>query len=532
MEFAICHTPYTKLGETLADMKRRTFLQNSCLAAAAITSPRLLAGDSMRFSRNPFTLGVASGYPTPDGFMLWTRLAPEPLAPDGGMQPATVPVTWEIAGDAGMRKVLRRGTTYASADWAHSVHLEINALEPARPYWYRFTAGGVQSPIGRSCTTGKTLAPLQRLRLALASCQQYEHGYYVAYRRMLQDELDLVLHVGDYIYETGSSNQRVRNLGAGEAYTLDDYRARYALYKSDHDLQAAHAMCPWLVTWDDHETDNDYANDVSEQDDDPALFLQRRAVAYRAYYEHMPLPHQAAPFGASMRLHAQRTFGDLASICMLDQRQYRTPQACPTLSRRGGNRIQNCAERMNPARTMLGNRQEAWLSAQLSGSRSRWNLLAQGVVMAKLDEQPGDGERYWSDAWNGYPAARQRLLQSLLDSRATNPLVLSGDIHAFMASDLSLSSERADTPIIASELVTTSITSQAVQEELLQALLPENSGTRFVSGLHRGYVRLELQPELLRADLIAMETVQQPESSSRILQSFVVEAGQPGLQAV
>ncbi len=511
-------------------MKRRTFLQGGCLTAAALATPPALAVESMKFSRHPFTLGVASGYPTPDGFVLWTRLAPEPLAPGGGMQPVVVPVDWEIAADDAMRNVLRRGQTYASPEWAHSVHVETAGLDPARPYWYRFSAGGVRSVIGRSHTAPKTLAPLQRLRLAIASCQHYEQGYYAAYRRMLQDAPDLVLHVGDYIYESGSAGLRIRRHDASEPYTLDDYRSRYALYKSDPDLQAMHACCPWMVIWDDHETDNDYAGDVSEQDDDPVLFLQRRAAAYRAYYEHMPLPRQAAPFGPHMRLYAQRAFGDLVNLCMLDQRQYRAPHACPEPGRRGGRRISDCVEREHPDRAMLGAHQEAWLGARLGVAQTRWNLLAQGVVMAQLDEQPGVGERYWSDAWNGYPSARGRLLQTLLDTRAANPVVLSGDIHAFMASDLSLAPERSETPVIASELVTTSITSQPVSEELLQKVLPENPNTRFATGLHRGYLRLDLDARQLRADLIAMDTVQQRESGSRVLKSFVIEAGRAGLQ--
>ncbi|MGC3982023.1 MAG: alkaline phosphatase D family protein [Steroidobacteraceae bacterium] len=484
----------------------------------------------LRFERDPFSLGVASGYPSADGFVLWTRLAPEPLSPNGGMDPVTVPVVWEVASDSNMRNVVRCGVAYAAPDWAHSVHVEVDYLEAGRPYWYRFTAGDARSPIGRAVTAPPVNAPVERLRLALASCQNYEHGYFVAYERMLQDAPDLVVHVGDYIYETGSCKQpSVRQHGSGEANTLDDYRTRYALYKSDPNLQAIHAACPWVVTWDDHEVDNDYAGDVSEHDDDPVLFLQRRTAAYRAYYEHMPLPRKAVPFGNVMRVHLQQTYGDLVNLCMLDGRQYRTPQACPQPGRRGSNHMVDCAERLDATRTMLGQYQEAWLRMRLCESKARWNLLAQGVVMAHLDELPGEGERYSTDSWNGYPAARQRLIDSLVQTRASNPVILSGDIHAFAASDISRVPERADTPIVTSELVTTSISTDTAPERRFERLKLENPNTKLITGLYRGYTRLDITPKQLRADLIAMDTVSKPHSDSRVLRSFTLEAGRPGL---
>ena len=261
--------------------------------------------------------------------MLWTRLAPEPLAPDGGMPPAATPVTWELAHDEQFQKVVRSGTAYAEPDWAHSVHVEIAGLEPAREYWYRFIAGDARSPAGHTWTAPKSDGRLERMRINLASCQQYEHGYFSAYHQMLADHPDLIVHVGDYIYELSWGKERIRSHGAGECYTLSDYRVRHALYRSDPDLQAAHAMCPWLLMWDDHEVDNDYAGAISEEDDDPALFLGRRAAAYRAYYEHMPLPRRAVPFGADMRLYASCRFADLVALHLLDERQYRTPHACP-----------------------------------------------------------------------------------------------------------------------------------------------------------------------------------------------------------
>jgi len=514
---------------------RRSFLAASLasLGAAALPGGRSLRAATPQFTSNPFSLGVASGYPTASSVVLWTRIAPSPLEPGGGLPPVIVPVRWEVATDDKMGRVVRSGTAYASPEWAHSIHAEPEGLEPARDYWYRFTVGGERSVIGRTRTAPATGAALARLKLAVASCQQYEHGYFTAYRHMAADNPDLVVHTGDYIYELSWGVSPVRSHGAPEVYTLDDYRARYALYKSDPDLAAAHAVCPWLVTWDDHEVDNDYAGSRSEENDDPELFLARRAAAYRAYYEHMPLPRRAVPYGAYMRLYAQRAFGDLASVLLLDQRQYRSPQACPRPGRGGANRVSYCAELRDPSRTMLGERQESWLHAALGESRARWNLLAQGTVMAHMDEDPGSGRTYWTDAWNGYPAARARLLDVLAERRAANPavgipVVLSGDIHAFMVSQVNRVADDLDSPVIASELVTTSISSQALSQKTLDGWQAGNPNVLFATSEHRGYLRLDISRDRVQADLVAMHSVKEPRSDGSVLRSFVIEADRPG----
>jgi alkaline phosphatase D len=274
-------------------VSRRKFLICAASLAASLPCTRLFA--QPRFARDPFTLGVASGYPTPRGVVLWTRLAPDPLA-DGGMPPAAVEVGWEVATDGAFRNIVRRGTEIATPEWAHSVHAEVAGLEPARWYWYRFHAGGAESPSGKT-RTAPPPGPAERLRFAFASCQQYEQGFYIAYRHMAAEDLDLVVHLGDYIYESSWGRVHVRKHDTPEPLTLADYRNRFALYKSDQDLKAAHAAFPWLVTWDDHEVQNDYANDRSQHLDAPALFLERRAAAYRAYYEHLPLPMSSARAG-------------------------------------------------------------------------------------------------------------------------------------------------------------------------------------------------------------------------------------------
>jgi alkaline phosphatase D len=516
-------------------IRRREFLGNALLVGGLALAPlgRAPAAERIRFVNYPFKLGVASGYPSTRSVVLWTRLAPDPLAPDGGMQPSAVPVTWELAADEGFRQVLRRGVTYAEPYWAHSVHVEPPDLSPGREYWYRFTAGDVRSAVGRTWTAPEPDSSPERLRIGLACCQQYEHGYYVAYRKMLADQLDLIVHVGDYIYELSWGEDHVRSHDSGECYTLEDYRARHALYRSDPDLKAAHAACPWLLTWDDHEVDNDYAGAISEQDDDPRLFLARRAAAYRAYYEHLPLPRQAAPFGADDRLYTARTFGDLATLYLLDERQYRSPQACPAPGQRGSNRVfaDGCPELTDPARTMLGERQERWLDARLAerGRRARWNLLAQGVVFAYANEAQRPRRRFWTDSWNGYPAARERLLRTLAERKVRNPLVLGGDVHAFVASDLRLEADDPTSPRVASEIVTTSITSQPPPSSLLATYRLLNPDILLADGDYRGYVRLELTPQALRADLVAVETVKKKESAHRVLKSFVLEDEHSGL---
>ncbi|HZF26229.1 MAG TPA: alkaline phosphatase D family protein [Steroidobacteraceae bacterium] len=514
-------------------LNRRTLLSSGLLlAGASALGPwprRVLA--QPRLTRDPFTLGVASGYPTPDGFVLWTRLAPEPLAPDGGMPPAVMPVTWEIASDEQFRTIVRSGTAYAEPDWAHSVHLDVEHLEPAREYWYRFTAGEARSPVGHTWTAPRDSGHLERLRFNLASCQQYEHGYYTAYRQMLADHPDLIVHVGDYIYELSWGTEHVRSHGAGECYTLSDYRVRHALYRSDPDLQAAHAICPWLLMWDDHEVDNDYAGAVSEEDDDPTLFLARRAAAYRAYYEHLPLPRRAVPFGADMRLYASCRYADLLTVHLLDERQYRAAHACPPEGRAGSTRVspEDCAALLDEKRTMLGERQENWLTGRLRASKTTWNFLGQGVVMAYENEDKAPAQRFWTDSWNGYPAARARLMRQLHDTKVANPIVLSGDIHAFVVSDLHLDPANPDTPRVASELVATSITSQPTPKSVLGRYQEYNPATLLATGEARGYVRIDVTRSDMRADLIAMETVRERTSPSRTLASFAAEAGRPGL---
>ncbi len=504
-------------------LDRRRFLE---VLAALGVSQAVPAGAQPRFTGDPFALGVASGYPRPDGMVLWTRLlgAPGPLA---------IPVRWEIAADEAMRTIVARGVAEAHPAWAHSVHVEPRGLEPDRWYWYRFLAGDAVSPIGRTRTAPAAGTAAARLRFAFASCQHYERGYYSAYKHMVRDDLDLVVFLGDYIYESSARINTVRSHErTEEPVALDEYRNRYAQYRSDPDLQAAHQAFPWIVTWDDHEVDNDYAGDRQEDGAAPEEFLLRRAAAYRAYYEHMPLPASMRPGGPKMQIHTTQGWGSLASFYLLDARQYRSPQACPRKAG-GGNEVDvgACAELHDPARSMLGTAQEAWLERQFTASRAAWNILAQPVLMAERKGRSGERQTAWTDSWDGYPAARKRLLESVSARKLANPVVIGGDVHMHFVADLKLDFDDERAPVVASEFVGTSITSPAgAWARNMPAILAENPHLKYGSGERRGYVRASIAGGRFNAELIGVETVRKPESRAQVMARFVVEDGRPGPQ--
>jgi alkaline phosphatase D len=485
----------------------------------------LAASPALAQSASPFALGVASGYPTPSSVVLWTRILGNP--------DPQIPVAWEIASDEAMKSVVRSGKALADSEWAHSVHVEAQGLEPDRWYWYRFATSAGQSLIGRTRTAPAAATQPSRLRFGFASCQHYEQGYFNAYRHMVADDPDLMVFLGDYIYESHWGRDLVRSHDSPEPYTLEDYRARYALYKSDPDLQAAHAACPWIVTWDDHEVDNDYADDRPEDGMDKAQFLRRRAAAYRAYYEHMPLPARMQPKGPDMRIYTTLDWGTLARFYALDDRQYRSWHACPRPGRRGGSNtvdIDACGRLSSPGRSMLGRAQERWLDHAFGESRAAWNILAQQTPMAQFDQKPGPGRRAWTDGWDGYPAARQGLFDSILSNRIRNPVVIGGDVHSFNVNQLKADFDKPESAIVAAEFVGTSITSQAWPQERLNPYLPDNPHMLLVDSRYRGYTRVEITPGRWTADLRAMESVRKREAGCSTLATYTVENGRPGPQ--
>lgn len=513
--------------------RRQFLLRAASLAALGTISPvaRVLA--QPRFGSDPFTLGVASGYPHDSGVSLWTRLAPQPLA-GGGMPAAAVEVGWEVAEDERLRTIVARGKSRATPQWGHSVHVDVTGLQPARDYWYRFTAGDAVSVTARTRTAPHADAAHGRLRFAVAACQQYEQGYYTAYRHMAREDLDLVVHLGDYIYESSWGRQLVRTHGTDQPYTLDEYRNRYALYKSDADLQAAHASFAWIVTWDDHEVQNDYANDRSQDLAPRDAFLLRRAAAYQAYYEHMPLPAWARPRGPDMRLHTEVSYGQLASFVVLDTRQYRSHQVCAPPGRGGSTvvRAEDCPERLDSSLSMLGGAQERWLDERLNRSTSRWNIVAQQTLMAQADRRAGPGADYWTDGWDGYPRARERLLGSIVKHRVSNPLVVGGDVHMSAVADLKMDFDDARSPVIATELVCPSITSYGPSLKRVETLLQENAHIRFANGARRGYTTLDITPSLCTARIRTIASAAERDSPIRDLAAYAVEAGRAGAKRV
>jgi alkaline phosphatase D len=517
------------------DWTRRSFLRGAGAAVAWAASgcvPPPSGPLPPRFTADPFSLGVASGCPRPDGVVLWTRLAPAPREPGGGLPPETFPVTWRLAEDPGLVRVVRQGVAPALPGLGHSVHIEVRGLAPDRRYWYRFECGDAQSPIGRTRTAPLPGSALQNFRFAYASCQNFERGYFSGYRHMLKDDLDLVIHLGDYIYESGVAEGAVRSHEASEPMTLDDYRVRHALYKTDPDLQAAHAAYPWLMTWDDHEVENDYAGDVSQDGVDPSVFRERRVAAYRAYYENMPISRDALVTGGAARLYGRYGFGDLVDVSVLDGRQYRDDQPCGGGAPGGGRVVEDCEARLTDRPTMLGDAQESWLLEGLARSPVRWKVIAQQQLMAELDQKPGPGTAYWTDGWDGYAGQRERILAAIGARGTANVVVIAGDVHSFWANELRTAPGKDRQPPVAVEFVGTSITSNGVPYETFAELLPENPHVKFFESRRRGYVLCEVTPERWRTDFRVVDTITAPESRVDTLASFTVENGLPGIAGV
>jgi alkaline phosphatase D len=511
--------------------------------AAPIAAPALIrtAGAQSWRAGNPFSLGVASGAPRPDGFVLWTRLAPEPLSSNpetpGGMSGADVTLRYEIASDPGLTKIVRRGSAIAEQAFAYSVHLDVAGLEPGRSYCYRFLSGDAVSPTGRAMTLPAPGSAPAKLRFGFVSCSNYEHGYFSAYRHLNAEHPEFVLFLGDYIYETIEQYRPIvrRHSEGIEAATLPTYRNRYAQYRLDADLQGLDAQVPAIVTWDDHEVQNDYADKWSETFDDPAQFLIRRAAAYQAFYEHMPVrPIISRPNGPLMRVYDRFTLGDLIEISVIDGRQYRSRQACYRPPYRGGGHLEtnaSCPERLEAGRTMLGFGQEAWLYAGLAHSKARWNLIAQDVLMAQLRRKRDGIDAFWTDDWNGYPANRARLLHHIYDAKVSNPVVISGDIHSFFANDLKLDFDDESSLVVASEFVGSSISSYGPPYDAIAKALPDNPHVHFFDSRQRGYVVVDVMPDTMQVQMRTVSDAHDPKATISTFKTFAVEGGRPGVVA-
>ncbi len=507
--------------EFLADLSRY-----AALAAGAPAAWRIAR--RFPFAGNPFALGVASGDPTSTSVVLWTRLASQPLEPLGGLGSARIEVRWELANDAQFARIVQRGTATAIPELAHSVHVEVNGLQPGRWYFYRFLTADGPSPVGRTRTAPAPGADVP-LAFAVASCQHYEYGYYTAYEHMASEPVDLVLFLGDYIYEQGGIKNRARFHAGGECVTLDDYRQRYAQYRSDPMLQGAHAHCPWLITWDDHEVSNNYAQDIGQFDRGPtASTTARRTAAYQSWWEHMPVRVPRASNWHDLMIYQRLSWGRTADVHMLDARQYRTDQACGD-----GNKVIPCGDWSDPARTMLGDTQERWLFDGLRQSTARWQVLGNPVMVGMTDVQPKDGTVVYMDAWSGYPAARDRLMRAIAEHAPGRTAIVTGDIHANYVWDLRTGFDREDRPIVAAEFVGTSISSEGDGEEVSRYYAPYKASSADSLKWHsarRGYLSCRASADAFTCDVRALAYVSRAGAPLTTASRWKLAPGRAGLE--
>jgi alkaline phosphatase D len=475
-----------------------------------------------------FALGIASGQPTAQGMVLWTMLT-------GADLPPLSEVTWEVAEDEAFTRIAARGTERSHVDDCHSVHAEPRGLQPARWYWYRFRALGAQSETGRTRTAPAPEAAVARLDFAITSCQRWDTGHYAAWRHAAAENLDLVLFLGDYIYEYASTKQSLRQTLGGKVKTLADYRQRYAQHKSDPALRAAHAACPWLLVWDDHEVDNDYAS-LQGQDLQPD-FAAQRAAAYRAYWEFMPFPKAARPVDGAMRIVGRLDWGRLARIHLVDDRQYRDLQVCPRPGRGGSAtvRVKDCPALLDPQRSLLGAEQERWLADSWRLDRP-WNLLAQQTLMARHSWEDPRGPKeegrglYWTDGWDGYAPARNRLLGVVAAKKVPGVVALGGDVHANYVAELKADYDDDKSAVVATEFCGTSISSLGLDQARLDAARPFNPHVQYSRADQRGYMRFTLQPDALQVQLRVLADGRDPDSGIGTAARFAVAAGHPGAQ--
>ena len=528
-------------GQSSAPLGRRGLLQHAIAGVTALSLPGR-AWSQSHFDIDPFKLGVASGSPTHESVVLWTRLVQTNLFGGSSLGKLPITVRWEVAHDERFSRIVQRGQVLTTAELAHSVHVELTNLQADRWYFYRFMAGDAVSATGRTRTFPAPDADAARLRLAYASCQRWEHGYFSAYRHMAAENLDAVLFLGDYIYEYPAAAHAVRLPTGGWVMTLEDYRARYALHKGDADLQAMHAACPWLVTWDDHEVQNDYAGVHPGDSGAPvANFLERRAAAYQAYYEHMPLRAivltqglGGLKTGAEMRIYNSVRFGTLATLYLLDDRQYRDTQAC-TPGDKPGSGIVNpaqCAVWKDPQRTLLGTAQERWLDQALAQGSPGWNVIGQQTLFGTRNFKAGATQSLWNDGWDGYPAARQRLTASLQSHRVANPVMLGGDVHENWVGHVLADYAKPDSVRLGVEFCGTGITSRGGGNANIAARLAENPHFVFADGERKGYGVVDITPQQLTTTLRVVDDVTRKDTRIDTLAQFVVQAGKPGVQRV
>ncbi|MEU9602764.1 alkaline phosphatase D family protein [Streptomyces sp. NPDC048109] len=530
------------MGAAVRHLGRRRFLTVTAAAAALAFTTNLPARGAVaaperaaRITKDPFTLGVASGDPLPDSVLLWTRLAPEPFLEDGGMGTERVTVEWEVALDEYFAGVLFRGTADAHAEYNHSVHVDVKGLTPGTVYYYRFRAGAWLSPAGRTRTAPAAGSATASLKLAAVACQAYMDGYYTVLRHVAEDDVDVVFHLGDYLYEyavNSAGGERhytdvtLPDVFNRETMTLADYRLRYSLYKTDEDLRAAHARHPFVVAWDDHETENNYAGSIPENDIPPSEFLLRRAAAYRAYWENQPLRAAQLPQGPDARLYRRLQWGTLAQFDILDTRQYRSDQAYDDRPHAPG------AESDDPARTITGTAQEQWLLDGWKASTALWNVMPQQVCFSQRKFDVTADAALSMDAWDGYRASRDRVVAGAKAAGVDNWLILTGDVHVGYALDVKEDFDDPGSATVGTEVTCTSVASgrDGVEKPANWDLyMRANPHMKFYNG-RRGYVRAELGRRATHLDFRTVSAISTPGAAVTTAGSFVTEAGEPGLK--
>ncbi|WP_029431081.1 alkaline phosphatase [Blastococcus sp. URHD0036] len=531
-------------------LSRRAVLQGG-LAAAAMTFLGGCTSDDARervdsaARSDAFAFGVASGDPTGTAVLLWTRVTPtEEATPGSGLGP-DVSVDWEVAADEEFSDIIASGSTRTDKSRDHTVKVVVEDLEPYTRYFYRFRWEGATSPVGRTQTAPDEPGTTHALRLAFVSCSNYTGGYFTAYRGVAaRGDLDLVLHLGDYVYEYGNGPAEGGASGTGERYgppelagvrdtqppeevlSLQDYRLRHAFYKTDPDLQSAHARFPWITILDDHEVANDsYATGAEnhETQDDPDTdytapgsppgirpegdYLARKAAAYQAYLEWMPIrepeswqpePHQGTQFFRRFR------FGDLAELSVIETRQNRSQQV-PAAVDGGPN-----PALADPARHLPEPEQMAWLTSGLTESRTDWHLVGNQTVFARVNSPFAAGTVFSTDQWDGYQADQQTLLEAMAGTQS-DPVVLTGDIHSSWAIDLprDLAAYPSDGNSVGVEFVCPAVTSDGFKEVLgsVQAATDAiaqgraaNPWVRYIDGIGHGFAVLDVTPERVQTD--------------------------------
>ncbi|MEK7255988.1 MAG: alkaline phosphatase D family protein [Bacteroidota bacterium] len=449
----------------------------------------------------PFYFGVASGDPLPDGVVIWTKIALQTAEPQQ--------VEWQVATDTALQNVVQSGTVRTDTASAFTVKIDVKNLQPGTTYFYRFKHQSVFSPIGRTKTAVSGDARL--LRLAVVSCSDFQSGFYNAYEHIARrNDLDAVVHLGDYIYEYGpwrSSRRRMKrsslrlHLPAKELVVLKDYRTRYGQYRLDPQLMECHRLHPFIVIWDDHETANNAnATGASNHDPGDGDWEKRKATARQAYFEWLPIRDN--PERSIIR---QFSFGNLAELWMLDERlEARSPQVKD---------FDDPAVR-SPDRYMLGEEQTKWLLDGMAASKARWKIIGNQVIFSPLNDSKVFTRKpdIRMDRWDGYPVERQRIFDFWYQNQLRNIVVLTGDVHSAWALELTddpwnpLKYDRkTGKGVIGAEFVTTSITSINFDEVIPRFLTWEakrrfckkknNPHLRYLDIVRHGYLEVTFTPE-------------------------------------